>query len=516
MKHGDFSNLVDAQGTSDHHLRPGDRPRRERRVDARSVPGQHHSGRPHQPDARKRSCRTTRIPTARRRASRRGRTNLCYTEHFNKDLFWNWVGKVDHNFSEQRPRVLPLGQERAPRDPQHHRDPQRSGPERPAAADPRQRRVRRRLGARVRQRHGVQRAQQLHLLPRGAASSDDAFGFDVDAVGLAGRASSRSCRPRSSAACSRSSPSDHSCSCRAAFGPEHQQDLHGAAEHLDEPRQPQHPQRPRHALDERLHRRTTATPADRSTSPASFTRATLNSTSTSRATRSRRSCSARPRAATSPVNVLPHYTWTFVAPWVQDDWRISNKLTLNLGFRWDFNSPGQRSQQHAELRVRSDDRQPDLGGGRAAGDGRHHASSASTAHRTTPWKFDRNNWQPRAGAAYQLNEKTVLRAGYGKYFENPTGQSLYATASAWPPSLIGSNDGGRTPTYALSNPFPNGVQQPPGSVARAAHVPRTRAQLLEPGLRRAHTCISSRSAFSASCRGAWRSRRATSAAAPTI
>ena len=35
--------------------------------------------------------------------------NLDYPEHFNKDLFWNWVGKVDHNFGAERPRVLPLG-----------------------------------------------------------------------------------------------------------------------------------------------------------------------------------------------------------------------------------------------------------------------------------------------------------------------------------------------------------------------------------------------------------------------
>ena len=27
--------------------------------------------------------------------------NLCYNEHFNKDMFWNWVGKVDHNFSSK-------------------------------------------------------------------------------------------------------------------------------------------------------------------------------------------------------------------------------------------------------------------------------------------------------------------------------------------------------------------------------------------------------------------------------
>ena len=31
--------------------------------------------------------------------SRDWQQNLCYTEHFNKDVFWNWVGKVDHNFS---------------------------------------------------------------------------------------------------------------------------------------------------------------------------------------------------------------------------------------------------------------------------------------------------------------------------------------------------------------------------------------------------------------------------------
>ena len=41
----------------------------------------------------------------------------------------------------------------------------------------------------------------------------------------------------------------------------------------------------------------------------------------------------------------------------------------------------------------------------------------------TPWKYDKNNWQARAGMAYQINEKTVFRAGYGKYFLNPTGQS---------------------------------------------------------------------------------------------
>jgi hypothetical protein len=79
-----------------------------------------------------------------------------------------------------------------------------------------------------------------------------------------------------------------------------------------------------------------------------------------------------------------------------------------------------------------------------------------------PWKLDKNNYQFRVGTAYSINEKTVLRAGYGKYFLNPTGQGNNAGFALATP-IISSNDGGRTPTYVLSNPWPNGIQTPPGS-----------------------------------------------------
>jgi hypothetical protein len=56
----------------------------------------------------------------------------------------------------------------------------------------------------------------------------------------------------------------------------------------------------------------------------------------------------------------------------------------------------------------------------------------------------------------------VLRAGYGKYFLNPTGQGWNQGFSLQTP-IIGSNDGNRTPTYSLDNPFPNGRLDAPGS-----------------------------------------------------
>ena len=61
-----------------------------------------------------------------------------------------------------------------------------------------------------------------------------------------------------------------------------------------------------------------------------------------------------------------------------------------------------------------------------------------------------------------MNEKTGLRAGYGKYFLNPTGEGQTQGFSL-ATSVIASNDGGRTPTYVFGNPWPNGIQQPPGS-----------------------------------------------------
>ena len=167
MRNGDFSRSGGRAGTADRHLRPDDRPRRQRRVDARSVPRQPHPGRPHQHRRRGRSCSTTRTRTTRPQASRRGRATCDCAEHFNKDVFWNWVGKVDHNFGANDRAFFRWGENERNEIRQHAT---------PSAAVPaqdgqlplyqRQPRARRRLGAHLRRRHGLQPARRLHLLPR--------------------------------------------------------------------------------------------------------------------------------------------------------------------------------------------------------------------------------------------------------------------------------------------------------------------------------------------------------------
>jgi hypothetical protein len=192
-----------------------------------------------------------------------------------------------------------------------------------------------------------------------------------------------------------------------------------------------------------------------------FTRSTLNSTSVLEGNGFASFLLGATSGGNVDVNPVMHYQWFYFAPWIQDDWRVTSKWTLNLGLRWDFN--GSVKEADNQLNYAFDPTivnpvsarvgQPVMGGIRFAGvDGAPDR----------PWKYDKNNIQLRVGTTYQLNQKTVLRGGWGKYFLNPTSQSFNNGFSQTTP-LIASNDGGRTPTYALANPWPTGIQQAAGS-----------------------------------------------------
>ena len=192
-----------------------------------------------------------------------------------------------------------------------------------------------------------------------------------------------------------------------------------------------------------------------------FTRSTLNSTSEFEGNAFASFLLGAPSGGNVDVNPAPHYKWFFLAPWIQDDWRINSKWTLNLGFRWDFNGSVKEADNLLNYAfdptlvnpVSARVGQQVLGGIRFVGvDGAPDR----------PWEYDKNNYQLRVGTAYSINDKTVLRAGWGKYYLNPTSQSFNA-GFAQGTSIITSLDGNRTPTYLLSNPWPSGIQSAPGS-----------------------------------------------------
>ena len=98
------------------------------------------------------------------------------------------------------------------------------------------------------------------------------------------------------------------------------------------------------------------------------------------------------------------------AAYVQDDWKVSQRLTLNLGLRWDYFGP------FYEVNNLMSFFNPNLANPAAAGHSgalQFAGEGADSCHCRNPVNSHYKNFGPRLGAAYRLSEKTVLRAGFG-------------------------------------------------------------------------------------------------------
>ena len=161
------------------------------------------------------------------------------------------------------------------------------------------------------------------------------------------------------------------------------------------------------------------------------------------------------------------YSYRYFAPWIQDDWRLTPRLTLNLGFRWDFQTPPTERHNRANSGFDATVINP-LSNQVPASFGPIHGGltfAGVDGERRGPFNLDITNLQPRIGFAYTLYPNVVLRGGYGRYFTNSTIYSLPANFGySYTANSVNSLNGGRNYlSSALDNPFPNGVSPAPGN-----------------------------------------------------
>jgi hypothetical protein len=92
----------------------------------------------------------------------------------------------------------------------------------------------------------------------------------------------------------------------------------------------------------------------------------------------------------------------------QDDWKVTQKLTVNIGLRYELTSPWyEKHNNQSKIRI---DPGPDFNKIITAG----HCGDSWTCRGLV--ETDTNNWAPRLGFAYQWNPKTVIRAGSGIFY----------------------------------------------------------------------------------------------------
>lgn len=141
------------------------------------------------------------------------------------------------------------------------------------------------------------------------------------------------------------------------------------------------------------------------------------------------------------------------AGFIQDDWRVTSKLKLNLGLRYEiitgmtdrYNNINRGFDPNAPLPV-------EIPG--FTGKGNLIYAGVGGVPRSA-FELDKNNLMPRFGAAYQWNEKTVLRGGVGLFFapiwDDPGSFGFSQTTNLVTGTQVG------IPDVDIRDPFPGGL-----------------------------------------------------------
>lgn len=159
-----------------------------------------------------------------------------------------------------------------------------------------------------------------------------------------------------------------------------------------------------------------------------------------------------------PFSVLGGRYHTF-APYLQDTYTLTPKLTLTLGLRWDY-LPTFREAQDRWSFLNPTLTNPVTGNLGALQFAGNWGGSSASCNCRTPVSDYMKNFGPRAGLAYSLNNKTVIRAGYALAYShaggtggaggtyNGTGQLGFSVSPSWSDGAAGPSAG---PAFYLNN-----------------------------------------------------------------
>jgi hypothetical protein len=153
------------------------------------------------------------------------------------------------------------------------------------------------------------------------------------------------------------------------------------------------------------------------------------------------------------TNVAPAFSQKYTAFYTQNDWKVTPRLTVNLGLRYDVQpGPTERYDRMSAY---------DLEATNPWGTKGAIAFVGTDGYSRNLWDTQWNNWGPRLGGAFQLDDATVIRGGFGVtylptstgYFPSPVDYGAVTFSSGVNQVPYGDNPQG-VPAYRFSDPAP--------------------------------------------------------------
>ena len=212
-----------------------------------------------------------------------------------------------------------------------------------------------------------------------------------------------------------------------------------------------------------------------------------------------------------------YFTQPYFGVYAQDDWRVTPKLTLNFGLRYDYQLS--LKERHNQYWSRFDPNYnlanitstvqsnyaTNISGGSASGNtgiallqkwqpaGNVYAKGAilyAGLNGTPDQAFDTqpSYIQPRVGFAYQIRSNTVVRGGFGRFVQASfnTGNTS-TTGFSSTTNFTASTDNYITAASTLDNPYPNGLQAKTGNSNGTYTNPGSVSSFYDPNYKRVYT-----------------------------
>lgn len=170
-----------------------------------------------------------------------------------------------------------------------------------------------------------------------------------------------------------------------------------------------------------------------------------------------------PATATLSTPLTGDIRWHYVAGYLQDDWRATSRLTLNLGVRYElFTQPAERNGNQANLLldrwqlIYANNEVP------ASIPAAFATNVPDGVSKTTLMRLDTNNVAPRLGFAFKVSDRTVLRGGTGIFYGDHPTVGASGRLPANPPFRVnvGYSSDSITPIVTLDSGFPADALDP--------------------------------------------------------